>query len=508
MTPAKGKGTVRNDGLEGMDELSCAEDSPETTESGLKPQKDYIEVSPGALPTELSHPHPQTRRTTGFSGSVSTPDPLLTMQAHLNGAIPHWNDPTHVMPIHQMKHQQSAQSLAALTLSDDGNLGSVHSEGKTSGQAGLKRILSKSGSGFRDSILSGSPSFPITAPESHPTELTPPTSTESAAPQLSKSPIGTTSISQHRLASGFEAPRLRHQLSSSSLRSTQSLRIPPHPLNSPTGHRRGMPPNTAPTRSVSAFNSPSKNDRVPSMHNPPIAPPVVYRENITGHGWKPSEGRSYDTGCESNGVKLGLDPSSSSRSLRGKIPEPTVASTSTASSSEITPQILRRQTASEVASVMSKLPSTNDVALYHQARGSYRSMAETAHLISRFLPEKKTRRPAWERSSRSGDEDDSTVGLTNGTHREAHESLIRMMKETSLGSVHRRSASKSHAYQGLLGSSSVPSVASSQGGIGMVNGRNGPLIISRGGWRGRTPFELSVERCLTQRPKRPMSGMQ
>jgi hypothetical protein len=27
------------------------------------------------------------------------------------------------------------------------------------------------------------------------------------------------------------------------------------------------------------------------------------------------------------------------------------------------------------------------------------------------------------------------------------------------------------------------------------------LQITRGGWRGKTPFDMSIERCLAQRPR-------
>ncbi len=36
---------------------------------------------------------------------------------------------------------------------------------------------------------------------------------------------------------------------------------------------------------------------------------------------------------------------------------------------------------------------------------------------------------------------------------------------------------------------------------GMVLGRSGSQVVRRVGWDGKTPFELSVERCLAQRPK-------
>lgn len=44
-------------------------------------------------------------------------------------------------------------------------------------------------------------------------------------------------------------------------------------------------------------------------------------------------------------------------------------------------------------------------------------------------------------------------------------------------------------------------------GVGMVKGSKGGLMVSRGGWEGRSPFLLSVDRCLAQKPVRGIPGI-
>jgi hypothetical protein len=101
------------------------------------------------------------------------------------------------------------------------------------------------------------------------------------------------------------------------------------------------------------------------------------------------------------------------------------------------------------------------------------------------------------------------------------------MREMGLGvtatSGTRRSASRTYSYQNLLGAgtssagagpSSGVVVTNSNGvtgqgqedslGVGLVKGRNGPMVVARGGWKGKSPFELSVERCMAQRPQRAL----
>ena len=467
-------------------------------------------ISPGALPAEVNHPHPHTMKTTGFSGSVQTPDPQLTMQTHLNEATPHWNDSMHIMPAHQLKHQQSARTLAALAKADD----AARSEGSGIVPAAFHRMRTKTISASSGISTNASSSFPFPNVDTQPSELTPPTSSECVKPRI-EHPLEEKSRTRTRLASGTETHRIRHRRSNSSLRSVQSMRAPPHPLNSPTDYRSGMVLDVGTSRSGSTLNSP-KRDNGPIFHNPPIAPPVVYREVVSGQGWDHAEGRpSSGIGeIDSHDLVPRKISSSSTRSLKDILTGPTphrsdVPATSSSPSSQLSQaQPSRRRTAVEAASAMTKLPTTNNPALYHHSRGYPSSSAETAFLISRFLPQKKVTRPKWEISATALQEGHDGIGLTNGEYREAHESLIRGMRELSVGTgttSTRRSKSKGYTHQALLVSSSD---LGSREGIGMVNGRNGPMVVARGGWRGKTPFELSVERCLTQRPKRSSPGLQ
>jgi hypothetical protein len=66
----------------------------------------------------------------------------------------------------------------------------------------------------------------------------------------------------------------------------------------------------------------------------------------------------------------------------------------------------------------------------------------------------------------------------------------------------------SHGYgyghgTGLLGLGS----GSGEENMGLLRGKNGPMVVSKGGWKGKTPFELRVERVMAQRPQRGLSGM-
>jgi hypothetical protein len=174
----------------------------------------------------------------------------------------------------------------------------------------------------------------------------------------------------------------------------------------------------------------------------------------------------------------------------------------------------RRMTAIEAAAAASKLHTTNNPALYHQSLGYSPSASETAHLISRFLPTKKSTKPPWNITPEMVQDGQARLGLTDGDYRESHDSLIRQMRELNTASSSRRQDRR--VSKPPMGGLHVPSVvrngldnnnnSSSGGGIsssmGTVKTRNGPLNVSRGGgWGGKTPFELGVERCLAQRPK-------
>jgi hypothetical protein len=139
--------------------------------------------------------------------------------------------------------------------------------------------------------------------------------------------------------------------------------------------------------------------------------------------------------------------------------------------------------------------TTSDPVEYHHSLGYPSTSAETAHLISRFLPLKKDRIMPWEVTNENMDTH-SGLGLSRGPYRDAHESLIRMMKDATVSvPTGRRTVSRSLSYQTLSGDDNSQQV-------GTLKGRNGTLAVSKGGWQGKTPFELSVERCIAQRPQR------
>lgn len=245
------------------------------------------------------------------------------------------------------------------------------------------------------------------------------------------------------------------------------------------------------------------------MHQPPIAPPVIYREIAQGHGYDEPEGEITPVQPQSQMARK--SSVSSQHNLRA-IFAPTsgraeVKPSSTRSS--MGPPGHRRKTATEVAAAAARLHTTNDPALYHQSLGYPSSSAETAHLISRFLPPKKVTRPSWEitaeqvREGRAG----STVGLTDGDYREAHESLVRTMRELGVSQGSRR-ISRNVSHHSLLGgggmSSSLGGGAGVDEGLGTLQGRSGTLLVSKGGWGGKTPFELGLERVMAQRPQRSL----
>ncbi len=508
VTPAKGKEKAQEDGLRRTVSMPPSE-TAKAGETADPEGGNDVASSPGALPAELNHPHPQIRKTTGFSGSVHAADPQLVMQTHLNGATPHWNDPMHIMPAHQLKHQQSARSLASRGLNEEEHSVSVTGEARWNGPPAPMRLRSTQGSGLPNAHSVSTQSFPLPTTESQRSDTTPPISSiDSTIPHARLPSESRPSKPRIRLCSGAESSRLRHKTSNSSLRSAHSLRAPPHPLNSPTGYRSGMIPIVGTSLPGSPVPSPSKRDRGPSMHHPPKAPPVVYREVATGLASDAQDVQETSPVHELTAPDLGRRKAStlSAHSLQGiltglPIPRPRTPPKTSAFAPAMAPQSSRRQTALEVAAVMSKRPTTTDAALYHQSLGFPSSSAETAHLISRFLPQKKIKRPTWEISANSMREGHSGIGLTNGDYREAHESLIRSMRDMTLGNSGRRTSSRTHSYSSLLGSSSASEAGLGEG-IGMLKGKNGPMVVARGGWRGKTPFELSVERCLAQRPKR------
>lgn len=501
--------------------------------------------SPTPLPVDKRAPPSHiTHLTRGFAGSVHTPDPAAQTPAHT------LNDPTHIMPAHQIKHQASARSLHALATiegdtsrkSSSRRLSSVRAESplsatrtdssrsageiapglrSASGTTGLPDTqVAKAKEAKEPKATSPSFPFPKVSPSqplsSQPISTSPETAPPRAAEQADTAEAAS-NAPRSRQVSGRH-PVIRHRPSNSSIRSVQSLRAPPHPLNSPTGYRTGIASTTATTMA-----SPMKDKRGPSMHHPPIAPPVVYPEVAQGQGYLPESDEAVPilaAAAPSEVVGNGPAPKmprtssfSSARSLKG-IFGPTRNDAASSAGSSQPPTPARRKTALELASAASRLHSTNDPVQYHQSLGHSSTVAETAHLISRFLPPKKIRRPSWEIHSQLTPEGYLNVGLQNGDYREAHESLIRTMKTlgvdtpSGVGSRRAMSRSVSHGYgyghgTGLLGLGS----GSGEENMGLLRGKNGPLVVSRGGWRGKTPFELSVERVMAQRPQRGLSGM-
>ena len=232
------------------------------------------------------------------------------------------------------------------------------------------------------------------------------------------------------------------------------------------------------------------------MHHPPIAPPIVYREIVSGEGYTIPE----DAPAARPAPKADRTASfSSQQSLQGLISSHRPgreAPSSSATSYALPRNPSRRRTALEQASAAARMPTTSDPVEYHHSLGYPATSAETAHLISRFLPLKKDRIMAWEVTNENMDTH-SGLGLSRGPYRDAHESLIRMMKDASLSvPTGRRQATRALSHQTLTGSDDGTQQ------VGTLNGRHGTLAVSKGGWQGKTPLELSVERCIAQRPLR------
>lgn len=554
--------------------------------------------------TETRPPPMVTRKTTGFAGPTQVPDPAIATPSHA------LNDPTHIMPAHQIKHQQSARSLHALQAmqadADGKGLGRRSDAGRRS-MTGLSRTNSSASVNGKEEMKevkrvesglsmtktagdtppiarpsqsadqdvpqtpaepndpsdlrkgseprpepSGSPSYPFprllsegdgaqTALSASPSTIKPPT------PPIHHQQRDQTNPRSRQIstASTNNGQRtLRHRYSNSSIRSIQSLRAPPHPLNSPTGYRTGIHP------SASAHTSPMKA-KGPSMHHPPIAPPVINRDKAEGMRWtgtgipedaemtrmSPASRRTATNGTaesvKARGTAQGRTSSFSSiRSITNllgssSLGQPTSSNSTVAdppSSSTSRPGPNRRPTAFEATAKAARLRSTADPAAYHASLGFPSSTADTAHLISRFLPPPKTSRPVWEIPADAAREGFVGIGLTNGDYRESHEALVRTMMTMGVerggrvGSFRGSSIIASAGGDGTMTSrqggnmsrqgqgmsvSSIDEVV----GVGMVKGSKGGLVVSRGGWEGRSPFLLSVDRCLAQKPHRAIQGI-
>ncbi|KAI9639514.1 uncharacterized protein MKK02DRAFT_39820 [Dioszegia hungarica] len=568
-------------------------DTPKADMGDLRRTKSDSHAPPEPKATDSGAPRPPvptTRKTTGFAGPTQTPDPLVGVYSHA------LNDPTHIMPAHQIKHQQSARSLHAIQVQNgeteartpglgrrsDGARRSMPGMSRTSSTASMRRTESpgvlaevkrvESGlsmtktagdtppaaRGPADSAeterpndpsdvrvgaepaarLSTSPSYPFPKVASAVTEE--PLS-ESPSNMITETPppihehIDEPPRSRQISTASSQAPRtLRHRYSNSSIRSIQSLRAPPHPLNSPTGYRTGIHP------SASTQTSPRRGKGL-SMHHPPIAPPVVSSDVASGMKWTvnglPEEAEEQIRRSPAAGTRRArvAEPStaapaapsisgrtssfSSVRSVATLLGSTSIHST--APSSPARPGADRRPTALQATARAARLRSTADPAAYHASLGLSPATADTAHLISRFLPPPKTERPSWEISPEAIQAGHVGIGLTNGDYRESHEALMRTMmtmgvKETAGAAAGGRVAS-SASRMGDVGSGAITprqagmSISSMDDivGVGMVkvNGAKGGMLVARGGWEGRSPFLLSVDRCLAQKPVRGVPGI-
>ena len=556
--------TKKSNGANAIDMRRTVSDSvaPVPTKAGSVKASTGV---PEGLP-EDQRPH-LTQRTTGFAGSVHPAQgPELEQQAYVNAHMPHYNNPAHIRPAHQVRHQQSARSISISRTNTELGLTSALDEDKTPKPSSMSRsgsglsqaaprtnglgedereakgekyekvgkrppppeqMRSTEGSGLPESQFSSaqavgtSPSFPFPKlgeeqGSSGKETTTSPTELKQRHSDPPQSEVRRRLVSG---PSGSDAPRLRHRYSNSSLRSIQSLRAPPHPLNSPTGgYRMGL----SGSRPGSTLNSPVKGKRVPSMHQPPIAPPVVYRTVAQGEGYpipeeaetpspassaiKPPNGHQH-TRQSSFSSQLSLQGIMNTSGIKSRVPPSPAPSTA---SSRLNP--VRRRTALEVASAAAKMPTTNNPVEYHHSLGFSSTQSETSHLISRFLPPKKTPHLDWE-ITQDNLEAHSGIGLSRGDYRDAHESLIRMMREqkgSNNGS--RRAANRSLSYQTILGTTSTLSTLAqhathslhglSEDGSSSQGPAGEGLVVAKGGWQGKTPFELSVDRCVAQRPRR------
>ncbi|WRT66330.1 uncharacterized protein IL334_003285 [Kwoniella shivajii] len=531
---------------------------------GILDSGDLVET-----PSEVAHLPALTQKTTGFAGTIQPPDPQLAAQLPTH-------DPHPIVTPHPIRRNASAKSLVGPIVMEPANSGdssltdpATASKRQPSSErggsrerkdrpVGSSRLRSTDGSGLPkndqpETKTSTSPSYPFPrlvpedaedagssrvgdqkqqsqrqqshAPQPrHHSEEEKPQSQQRQRPQPQSRSRQTSS--QH--------PQLRHRYSNSSLRSIQSLRAPPHPLNSPTAYRSQA--TVATSRPGSMFGSPTKDDKrqvVPSMHQPPVPKPQISYEIAQGQGFdgsipeedQPRSSRLTSTKSHTN-RKDSISSNKSLANIFAPLATPTMSSPTRSISGP--GQSGRRKTALEAASDASKMSSTNDPTLYHSSLG-HANIPETVYLVSRFLPQKKIVRPKWEMDMRDPTVHEELeaggmkVGLTNGDYREAHESLIKTLKHLNINinnqdnnNQPKRGGSStgfSRSYSGyanLLTNSTTASSTTPGGGsdenlvVGTINlkGKDG-LAIKKGTFAGKTPFELSVQRCLAQRPTAP-----
>lgn len=474
------------------------------------------------------HRPPLTQRTTGFAGTVQPLDPQIAAE------MPQVDHPIIANPIKRVASSKSLvgpiSTMTSMDTTPDAGFPTEPPRGLQSETSESKRpsagqsLRSTSGSGLpRDSIdqrdqaqtddkLTCSPSYPF------PKMISPTESSQRVSPGADHPEKEISTASRSRPTSSKATHSLRHRPSNSSIRSIQSLRAPPHPLNSPIGYTGRSAARDSP--STSSYD---KRDRVLSMHQPPVPQPQVSYEVAQGQGWDqiPEEGIQRENApvSDQSNVDVGTTRSqnvrrssvASTRSLRS-IFAGTLAPPSTAPSS---PQPHKRLTALEAASAASKRPTTNNPVLYHNSLSHVSGSAESCFLISRFLPPKKITRPKWEVDIHDQERvEHGGVGLTNGDYRAAHETLVNTFRELGTGiSQHKRGLPRTPSGYGLLPTSlTLPNVAAAAGAsnghqsnqnLGTIKARDGArLEVARGGSGGMTPFEMSVERVLKQRPGR------
>jgi hypothetical protein len=448
--------------------------SPE--EMSIKPASITSPVSTTSRPEA---PVLMTRKTTGFGGKHPEPSPepeivpLRRVQSVKEIAAEAIGS----------ERKATAQKLA-MTDQSESNAPSR----QNSGPSRPSRTRSTEGSGMPNdkvSQIETSPSYPFPRVLDAGLERT----TSNGLRQTPSNPSTPGGTGQERKPSG---PGLRHVPSNTSIRSTVSYRAPPHPLNSSLGHAR-----TASTALSTDM------DMRRSMHQPPLAPPVIYKVAAEGHTWDLLDPPEADTPPPPRMSRR--ESSSSQRSLRAIFqptssrmqPTPRSASGPGGGPSQNGPIPHRRPTAMEAASAASKMHTTNNPALYHQSLGYSTSQAETAHLISRFLPAKPNRKAPWILTS---DSEPGAKGITESEYKPAHDSLCRMMK--TLGVPAKNSRNRNQTGSGFRKASRFTSnLLTVPVGIGIIKSKNGPLRVERGGWGGKTPIELSIARCQAQRPR-------
>jgi len=492
-TPPK----VKQDGEEDEEEEEDSDKDPmsqamrrtmSASVATLKTQSpEEMSVKPASITSPISTtsrpeaPVLTTRKTTGFGGKHPEPSP----------------EPEVYEPL---RRTQSVKELAAeaigserkataqkLAMTDQSQGQKSHTRQGSSGAGGPSRTRSTDGSGIpndKAAQIETSPSYPF--------------------PRVLDAGLERTTSNGLRQSSGHSTPAerkssngLRHIPSNTSIRSTVSYRAPPHPLNSSLGHAR-----TASTALSTDM------DMRRSMHQPPLAPPVIYRVQAEGHTWDllespeaeppapPQMSRRESTSSQRS-LRAIFQPTSS-RMQQRSASGPSPGHAQSGASSQNGPIPNRRPTAMEAASAASKMHTTTNAALYHQSLGYSTSQAETAHLISRFLPAKPAHKAPWILTS---DSEPGAKGITESEYKPSHDSLCRMMK--NLGVPPKTSRNRNQTGSGFRKASRFTSNLLTVPVVGIIKSKNGPLRIERGGWGGKTPIELSIARCQAQRPKGP-----